>query len=178
MVEVADGLILSRNDLLPLCDDECLAHKIAHAKERGLPVYILLDHKGDVVENKHNYTDLWKHWLRLGVDAFILDESVAESDDPLTTITGLYEHLSEIDFSTPTQAVKPFYEDSQRDVIDYILYNVSTVMNDMPIRAVVCYTTTGYTAARLASFRPNVPIIAFTKSDNTYRYINTMWGVK
>ncbi len=172
---VSDGVILSRSRLLKYTDDADICDKIAYAKERGVPVYVLLDHQGDVVENKENYTELWNQRLRLGVDAFILDETMVESAEPLQTITNLYEHLSNVDFSSPTQAIKSFYEDSDRDVIDYILYNVATVMNDMPIKAVVCYTTTGYTPARLASFRPNVPVIAFTKSDNTYRYINTLW---
>jgi pyruvate kinase len=30
----------------------------------------------------------------------------------------------------------------------------------------------------LASFRPTIPVIAFTKSDDTYRYINMLWWVR
>ncbi len=178
LVSVSDGLIFSRKKLLKYTTDEILTQKIAYAKEHGVPVYLLLDHQDEVVDQKEKHKDLWAQWVRLGIDAFILDEKMAMLDDPLDVIAGLYEHLTDVEFDIPTQAIKPFYEESDRDVIDYILYNVSTVMNDMSIKAIVCYTTTGYTPARLASFRPNVPIIAFTKSDNTYRYMNTLWGVK
>lgn len=178
IVDTADGVFISRADVLGQVNDEDICDMISYAKSFGKSAYLLLAHDDEVVANKDSHTDLWKQRIHLGIDAFVLDEATSNSEDPLSVITDLYEYMSDVSFETPTKAIAPFYEESSRDVIDYILYNVSTVMNDMPIRAVVCYTTTGYTAARLASFRPNVPIIAFTKSDNTYRYINTLWGVK
>ena len=39
----------------------------------------------------------------------------------------------------------------------------------------VCFTENGYTSARLSSLTPKVPVITFTKSDETYRYLNMIW---
>ena len=61
---------------------------------------------------------------------------------------------------------------------DYIIYNAYRSVMEIGVKAVICYTENGYTAARLASYRPNIPIIAFTKNDYAYRYLNLLRSVK
>jgi pyruvate kinase len=48
----------------------------------------------------------------------------------------------------------------------------------LDIKAVVCFTDNWYTSARLSSLAPKVPVITFTKSDETYRYLNMVWWVR
>jgi pyruvate kinase len=48
----------------------------------------------------------------------------------------------------------------------------------LDIKAIVCFTDNWYTSARLSSLAPRVPVITFTKSDETYRYLNMIRWVK
>lgn len=61
---------------------------------------------------------------------------------------------------------------------DYIIFSSYQMYQDLSARAIICYTDDGSIASKLASLKPNIPIIAFTKTDVTYRYLNMMWGVK
>ena len=42
---------------------------------------------------------------------------------------------------------------------------------------IVCFTSSGFTARTVASFRPNVPIFAVTTEPETFRQLALVWGV-
>ncbi len=44
-------------------------------------------------------------------------------------------------------------------------------------KCIVCFTNSGFTAAAIARYRPPVPIIAFTHSEETRRHCALYWGV-
>jgi pyruvate kinase len=50
--------------------------------------------------------------------------------------------------------------------------------NDKNVIAVACFTTLGKTAWLMSKIRPSVPIMAFTPSQDTYRRLAFMWGVR
>ena len=50
--------------------------------------------------------------------------------------------------------------------------------NDKNVTAVACFTTQGKTAWLMSKIRPRVPIMAFTPSQDTYRQLAFMWGVR
>jgi pyruvate kinase len=74
------------------------------------------------------------------------------------------------------------YEDlfvkSDYQITDHIIYEAWKLSEEMDIKAIICPTETGYTPARLSTLKPKVPIIAFTRSDDTFKYLNLLWGVK
>jgi pyruvate kinase len=174
IAETVDGILLQRTKLMKYVSESDLCNIIARIKASGTSVYVQLDYLTDVMDAPASMDKQYQQWIVLGVDAFLLDDRIAQLEEPLPPIVALYERLADVQLDASTKSLQPFYKESDRTVIDYILYNVSHIMSDITVRAIVCYTTTGYTASRLASFRPNVPIIAFTKSDHTYRYINTL----
>ena len=47
----------------------------------------------------------------------------------------------------------------------------------LDITRVVCFTQSGHTAAKIARFRPNVPITAISLYDDTRRRLAMVWGV-
>ena len=61
---------------------------------------------------------------------------------------------------------------------DYIIYNAFRTTKELDITAIICFSDNGYTAARLASLSPNIPILAFTQSTDTYRFFSLVWGTK
>ena len=50
--------------------------------------------------------------------------------------------------------------------------------NDKNVTAVACFTTQGKPAWLMSKIRPRVPIMAFTPSQDTYRRLAFMWGVR
>ena len=60
-------------------------------------------------------------------------------------------------------------------VTDYIINLAYQASLQLDVKAIICPTHSGYAPARLASLKPPVPIIAFTKNDEAYRYMNMLW---
>jgi len=179
LIGYADGVILVRERLAWLIDEAGILELASQAKLLGKSVIVTVNYANDVLADAKKAAALFASFIGLGIDGYMLWEETAEWEEPLEVINGLYELLDGLKPETIVQPnILPFYENSDRDVIDYILHNVYRVVQDLDIRAVVCYTNTWYTAARLASFRPMLPVIAFTKSDDSYRYVNTLRGVK
>jgi pyruvate kinase len=113
----------------------------------------------------------------LQVDGLMLEIMIQE-DDPLDIITNVSELLAKYELEIDEDKTARFYEDSDFIVRDYIIYNANRITTEVDVKAIVCYTENGYTTAKLSSLAPRVPVIAFTKSDETYRYLNTLWGVR
>ncbi len=42
---------------------------------------------------------------------------------------------------------------------------------------ILCFTSSGFTARKVATYRPTVPIVAATPEEETYRHLSLVWGV-
>jgi pyruvate kinase len=113
------------------------------------------------------------------IDAFVLNHETAISEYPIELISLLHDtiYATEIEkFPFTPYTDVPIGKD--KSITDYIIYSAYRASKEMNIKAIICPTETWYTAARLSSLKPNVPIIAFTKNDDAFRYLNILWWVK
>lgn len=60
---------------------------------------------------------------------------------------------------------------------DAIAVAVATAADMMGAKAIVCFTSSGFTARTVASYRPRVPILALTAEAETYQQLALVWGV-
>jgi pyruvate kinase len=104
----------------------------------------------------------------------MLDIMIRE-DDPLDIITEMSDLLDKYELRLQEKDLERFDKDEDYIVRDYIIFNAYRVTKEVDVRAIVCFTENGYTSSRLASLNPGVPVITFTKSDETYRYLNLLW---
>ena len=105
-------------------------------------------------------------------------DTLLQEDDPLTVITHLSDSLDKLESKIKPIEATRFYVNNENMVRDYIIYNAHRTTQEVDVRAMVLYTENGYSAARLSSLKPTLPIIAFTKSDRNYRYLNMLRGVR
>lgn len=113
------------------------------------------------------------------IDAFLICEETAVWKFPAQTITWLHNTI------TKNQAlIKHEYKLTEIDikkednVKDYMIYNAYKTAKELGIKAIICPTENWYTPAKLSAMKPNVPIIAFARDDETYKYLNLLWAVK
>ncbi len=118
-----------------------------------------------------------KEFCELAIDGFAL-EHIIQEDETLPIITDIYELLEKHELEIVDKEAKRFDNDEDFAVRDYIIYNAYRITRELDIKAIVCFTDNGYTSARLSSLAPKVPVITFTKSDETYRYLNMVWGAR
>jgi len=60
---------------------------------------------------------------------------------------------------------------------DAIAVAVCAASELLETRVIVCFTSSGFTARTVASFRPFVPIVAVTPEPDTHRALALVWGV-
>ena len=63
---------------------------------------------------------------------------------------------------------------SVEDAIAYAT-TVASEMLDVPL--IVCYTTSGFTARKIAAHRPGPPIVGISTEPSTVRSLTVVWGV-
>lgn len=154
-----------------------LDEMIKKIKKTGKPVSVSyissIKNKNYPFKNK----SVLKSFCEQAVDAFMLDHIIQE-EDTLPIITEIYESLEKVETEAVYKEAERFDDNENFAVRDYIIYNAYRVSQELDIKAIVCFTDNGYTAARLSSLAPQVPVITFTHTDETYRYINMIRGTK
>ncbi|MFA7284658.1 MAG: pyruvate kinase [Candidatus Absconditabacterales bacterium] len=120
-----------------------------------------------------------KHYIEKGVSCFMFSDDIVQMDEPTDFIINFYDSvLANQIIERPPVPFEKAKIHADYVIHDYIIYNAYRTLQEIGIKAIICYTENGYTAARLASYKPNIPVIAFTKNDYAYRYLNLLWSVK
>ncbi|MEX1198596.1 MAG: pyruvate kinase [Pseudohongiellaceae bacterium] len=71
--------------------------------------------------------------------------------------------------------VRPRHDEKQ--IIESLSYSTVIMAREVGARVIATITHSGMTAKRIAKYRPAMPIIAFTESDEVLRQLNLVWGV-
>lgn len=182
LLPYVDGFVVAEDDILRLAwekeFDNTLENIVNTSNLDGKPVILVLN--SIKLKQKWNQVDdIIRKYVWYGISCFMFSDEIVEFDDVIEIISSFYEKVINNQFVdkrtiTYEQAkIHPQYE-----INDYIIFTWYRAINELNIKAVICYTEHGYTAARIASYRPDIPIIAFTKNDDTYRYLNLLWSVK
>ena len=111
-----------------------------------------------------------QHRCEQCVDGVCLEPMIIE-DEVFDAIEKLETTLETLELKYEPKNPARF-DEKDFEIRDYIIFNAYRITQELDIRAIVCFTENGYTAARIASLNPAVPIITFTKSTHTYRFLN------
>lgn len=179
ILEISDGLIFVFEKIEKAMKAMKLNEEILVKKCKTVGKPAIVTFVGKFEKNKYqliNETRL-KKFSTMAADAYMLD-TLLQEDDPLNVITQLSDTLDTLELKIAPQELTKFYANNEFMVRDYIIYNAHRATQEVDVRAMVLYTENGYSAGRLSSLKPRVPIIAFTKSDENYRYLNMLRGVR
>ena len=177
ITKAADGIVLVPDEGADLADEKKLLDALHRVKKLGKPVLIAYAK----TTYGAGYSELVEKQLGAlcneGVDGVMMETFVIE-DEVFPAIEQLWDLLSKYEENFSSRPVERFEEEGDFEVRDYIIYNSYRSTEELNIRAIICFTENGYTASRLSSLVPKVPIITFTQSTDTYRYLSLVWGVK
>lgn len=176
ITEAADGIILVVDMIQEFLNKQTIEEIIKNIRAKGIPVLINYCRKQGNKDNPLFQTENIKELCHVGTDGIMLETLIVE-DDVLEFVNRLDVELEKYELTLEQREIKRFDEE-EFEVRDYIIYNAYRITKELEIKAIVCFTENGYTSARIASLNPNVPVITFTKSNDTYRFLNLIWGVK
>ncbi len=177
IVEVADGIILVADfiDSL-LTEEESLDDLVQYIRWKGVPVLMNYACRTSQSEYPFSQDEQLQHRCWQCIDGVCLEPMIIEEEvfDAIEKLETTLENL-ELKYEPKNPAR---FDEKDFEIRDYIIFNAYRITQELDIRAIVCFTENGYTAARIASLNPAVPIITFTKSTHTYRFLNIVRWLK
>jgi len=177
IVEVADGIILVADFIEPLLTkEETLDDLVQYIRWKGVPVLMNYACRTSQSEYSFSQDEKLQHRCSQCVDGVCLEPMIIE-DEVFDAIEKLETSLENLELKYEPKNPARF-DEKEFEIRDYIIFNAYRITQELDIRAIVCFTENGYTAARIASLNPAVPIITFTKSTHTYRFLNVVWWLK
>ncbi|WP_227355531.1 pyruvate kinase [Haladaptatus salinisoli] len=185
IIDAAYGVMVARGDLgveCPMEDVPMIQKRIIRTCQReGVPVITATEMLDSMVHSRRptraEASDVANAVLD-GTDAVMLSGETAIGDHPVRVVETMDRIVREVEESeeyaeTLEQRV-PAGDDTRTDAL---ARSARYLARDIGASAVVAASESGYTALKVAKFRPGVPVVATTPNDRVRRKLTLSWGV-
>jgi pyruvate kinase len=154
---------------------------IRKCNDRGVPVITATEMLDSMVESRRptraEASDVANAVLD-GTDAVMLSGETAMGDHPPRVVETMDRIVRDVEDS-------PEYEDHLEQRVpdaddteaDALARSGRFLASDIDASAVVAATESGYTAQKVAKFRPSIPVVASTPNDDVRRRLALSWGI-
>lgn len=187
ILSMTDGVMIARGDLgveVPLEKVPSLQKLIIRkARQKGKPVItatqMLESMRYHSRPTRAEVSDVANAILD-GTDAVMLSAETATGKYPITTVKTMAKIILEAE---ETMRLVPVRRDScletekNLSVPDVISHSACQTAEHLKVKAIVAFTTSGFTARMVAKYRPSSRIIAFTPSGIVQHQLSLSWGV-
>ncbi|SEJ79533.1 pyruvate kinase [Sphingomonas sp. OV641] len=184
IVEMCDGVMVARGDLgveLPPQTVPPLQKRIVETSRRlGRPVVVATQMLESMIKSpsptRAEVSDVATA-VYDGADAIMLSAESAAGDWPIESVA----MMNAIGESVERD---PMYEDRVRFTVtrpdpttaDALAEAAKNIAATISAKAIICFTTSGSTARRVARERPSVPLLVLTPKLSTARRLGLLWG--
>lgn len=184
---VADGVMVARGDMgveIPLEDVPVLQKMlISKAYNAGKQVITATQMLDSMIKNprptRAEATDV-ANAIYDGTSAIMLSGETAAGAYPVEavqTMARIAERTERDVYCSGHSFREREDKDFHGDVTNAISHATCTTAHDLGAAAIVTVTLSGHTARMISKYRPEIPIIGCTPSEQTYRRMCLSWGV-
>lgn len=188
IIEEADGIMVARGDLgieipseqVPLVQK----HIIERCLTEGKPVITATQMLDSMIKNpratRAESSDVANAVID-GSDAVMLSGETAAGDYPIEAVRAMHKIIRTVETSSSRiynrlEFRKPEWKEKQ--IVESLAHSCVKLADHVEATAICLLTHSGTTARRIAKFRPNVPIVAFTENLTVRRQLSLVWGVE
>lgn len=185
ILEHADAVMVARGDLgveLPAEAVPPLQKMIvARARELGKPVVVATQMLESMITSptptRAEVSDV-ANAIYDGADAVMLSAESAAGDFPIEAVT-MMDRIGRSVEGDPNYAARVHFTATPAEptTADALAESAGNIANTVHSAAMVCYTSTGSTARRIARERGPVPLLVMTASKSVARRMGLVWGV-
>jgi pyruvate kinase len=185
IVEVADGLMVARGDLgveLPVEKVPALQKQMTRAARRaGKPVVVATQMLESMISSpvptRAEVSDVATA-IYEGTDAVMLSAESAAGRYPAEAVATMDRIAMEVE-SDPTYRtiIDAQRAEPEATGADAIAAAAREIAETLDLNAVVCWTSSGATALRVARERPRPPIMSISPNVSAGRKLTLVWGV-
>ncbi|MET3843331.1 pyruvate kinase [Bradyrhizobium sp. OAE829] len=185
ILEVSDALMVARGDLgveLPLERVPSLQKQMTRmARRAGKPVVIATQMLESMIQapvpTRAEVSDVATAVYE-GADAIMLSAESAAGKFPVEAVSTMNRIGEEVErdptYRSVLTAQRP---EPEQTVGDAIAYAARQIAETLELSAIICWTSSGSTAFRVARERPKPPVVAITPNLATGRKLSVVWGV-
>lgn len=114
-----------------------------------------------------------------GSDALMLSAETAVSSNPVNVIQVMKRIMTKTEVKlSHKSSCGSLAETLQSEPSEAIANGAARIAGLIHASCIVCLTSSGSTARRIAKFRPSVPVYVFTNSDHVCRICELFWGCR
>ncbi|MBK3493577.1 pyruvate kinase [Viridibacillus sp. YIM B01967] len=185
IIQVSDGLMVARGDLgveipaeeVPIVQKEL----IKKCNTVGKPVITATQMLDSMQRNprptRAEASDVANAILD-GTDAIMLSGETAAGLYPVESVKTMYKIANRVEDSLDHRAiVSKRSREKGASMTEAISQAVAYTSLNLQVSAILAPTESGHTARMIAKYRPGVPIISVTSSEQTCRKLALVWGV-
>ncbi len=185
IIALSDGVMVARGDLgveLPPEDVPPLQNKIiACARQFGKPVVVATQMLESMISSpsptRAEVSDVATA-IYDGADAVMLSAESATGQYPCESVQMMDRIASSVERDQVYEARIHFTKTQlEPTTADALAGSARQIARTISATAMVCYTSSGSTARRIARERPSVPILGMSHSHRTARRLGLLWGV-
>ncbi len=185
IADAADYLLVARGDMgvqLPLSHVPIAQKRILQVgRAKGKPVIVATQLLDSMIHNvrptRAEVSDVASA-VYDAADALLLTGETTIGDHPVECVSMLREIAKAVEQDVDYVHLVRNFRFNKNDQSESISYAAVEAAHSFGAHAIVCFTVSGMTAFRIAKFRPTMPIIAFTPSDQTAALLKGVFGVK
>lgn len=183
ILRTSDGVMVARGDLgveMPL-EEVPLVQKevIRRARDHAIPVITATQMLESMIErprpSRAEASDV-ANAIFDGTDAVMLSAETAVGKYPVEAVRVMSRIVTHAD-QAPRPRAAERATDRASTFPDVISEAACRAARELRARAIVAFTQSGSTARLLAKYRPEVPILAFSPSEQIRQRLSLCWGV-
>lgn len=184
IVAASDGAMVARGDLgveidlyqVPLVQKRLVDLCNAQAKPVIVATQMLRSMVESPVPTRAEVADV-ANAVWDGADAVMLSEETAVGKHPLDAVRAMAATACAAESGGVPIRVPGLGKDLVGGIPASIAHAAQRVAAEVGVRAIVCATSSGWTARLVAAHRPHVPIVATTPHPEVARRLGLVWGV-
>ena len=185
IIEASYGVMVARGDLgveMPLEDVPMTQKRIIRkCQNAGVPVITATEMLDSMTENRRptraEASDVANAVLD-GTDAVMLSGETAMGAHPALVVETMDRIVRDVErseeYATHVEQNVPAADAPQTDALARA---ARYLVDDIDASAIVAASESGYTAQKVSKFRPSVPIVGSTPSDEIRRRLALSWGI-
>lgn len=185
IVELADAVMVARGDLGVELPPEAVppAQKriVETARRLGRPVVVATQMLESMIKaptpTRAEVSDVATA-IYDGADAVMLSAESAAGDWPIESVAMMDRIAISVE-SDPAYAARVHFTETMPDptTADALSEAAFDIARTVSAKCIICFTTSGSTARRIARERPLVPLLVLTPKIATARRLGLLWGV-
>ncbi|MEZ4987939.1 MAG: pyruvate kinase [Saprospiraceae bacterium] len=186
IIKASNGIMVARGDLgievpmeqLPIIQKTIIKKCI----QRARPVIVATQMMDSMITNpsptRAEITDVANAVLD-GTDAVMLSGETSVGRHPVKVVEAMNKIIDEAEKFYAREHNRPVPPEQSRTFMsDVVCFNAARTAEEIGAKAILGMTSSGYTAFKVSSFRPNAHIFIFSDKMHMLATLNLCWGVR